>query len=189
MMVIFVRHAAVMVDRQTSASSWMLDHQAAAACAPLRAWLQGRDLSWFSSPEDKATATLRLLTDLPYQVVPELAEVSRAGWLDDYRDAVRRFFTVRSSPPLPGWETADTAAARFDRALRDIVGSSSGDGIVICTHGLVLTAWACRDKSTDEALAWWAALTMPTLLVMPDPEIERWWTSGQVSVSVPLIGR
>ncbi|MDA8069254.1 MAG: histidine phosphatase family protein [Actinomycetota bacterium] len=188
-MIIFVRHAAVLVDRDAPASSWTLDHEAAAACAPLREWLTGRDLRWLSSPEHKATATLQLLTDRPYNVVPELAEVSRAGWLDDYRDAVAKFFAARSSPSLPGWETADAAAARFDRALRDWVGGSSGDGIVVGTHGLVLTAWACRDKPADKALKWWAALTMPALLVMDDPDTERWLTYGEARVSDPLIGR
>jgi len=97
---------------------------------------------FFSSPEEKAIATARLLAEAhgrAVEIVPDLREVERGcAIFEEYEAAVREFFT-RPDESVHGWERAVDAGRRVAACLMEI-GARGGDGpLAVVSHGLALT--------------------------------------------------
>lgn len=188
-MIVLIRHARTHKVPQRPVAEWELAHGAAEECAVLAAGLRARyDLSgatWASSPESKAIATARYLTDAPVGVVEELREVRRGGWLDNYDQTVAEFFAAPSRPAGDGWETAAEARQRFDDGLRHLVGASRGGPLVVVSHGLVLSAWAFAELPPAQVMTNWQALRMPDARLMSDEAVSHWLRDGRVTLDIP----
>jgi probable phosphoglycerate mutase len=131
----FVRHAAVELELDRPAATWQLTEegradaeQIAVRLAPVKRVL--------SSPEPKAVGTAEPLaarSGVPVEVDVRLREVKREANLPDYaahRDTVRRYL---EGEPVPGWEPADDARARFAEAIDGL------DDAAVVTHATVLS--------------------------------------------------
>ncbi|MFL6133302.1 MAG: hypothetical protein ACJ72A_10880, partial [Nocardioidaceae bacterium] len=103
-----VRHGRPVLDPSVPAARWPLAPDASDEVLPLRDRLPDA-AAWFSSPEPKALATARLLTDDDVTVDPHLVEHRREAtpWVADvaaWRSLVRQVFTAPDVPAHPGWE-------------------------------------------------------------------------------------
>jgi broad specificity phosphatase PhoE len=157
-----VRHGRPLVDRARPAHEWELDPAYADDVRALRGNLPG-GAAWFSSPEPKALATARLLTDEPVEVVDDLREHDRhtTDWVDDFEALVRRAFEDPSVPAYPGWAPLADTRQRVVTAVAGILDRCRDRDVVLCGHG---TAWTLlRSALTGEApdLDAWARLAMP----------------------------
>jgi broad specificity phosphatase PhoE len=169
-----VRHGRSAVDRRTPAETWGLDPAGLPDLDALRAG--GRiptDAAWFSSPEPKALATARRLTDRPVTVVPELAEHRRAvRWFDDaagFRAAVRRAFDDPDARAVPEWEPLATTRDRLLPAVRRILAAHATSDVALAGHGTAWTLLVSELTGAPPDLDAWAALRMPDLWAVDRP--------------------
>ena len=161
-MLYLVRHGRVLIDRARPAHQWALDPAHADDVRALRPRLP-EHAAWFSSPEPKALATARLLTDEPIEVVGDLREHERnsTDWVDDLGAVVRRAFDHPEVPAYPGWEPLETTRRRVVTAVEGILDQHPDHDVVLVGHG---TAWTLvRAELTGEPpdLDWWMGLSLP----------------------------
>jgi len=121
-MLYLVRHGRPLIDRARPAHEWALDPAYADDVRVLRARLP-QHAAWFSSPEPKALATARLLTDEPIEVVGDLREHERNSteWVDDFSAVVRRAFAHPEVPAYAGWEPLVTTRRRVAADRKSVV--------------------------------------------------------------------
>jgi broad specificity phosphatase PhoE len=151
-----------MVDRGRPAHEWVLDPAYAHDVRAVRARVPERAV-WFSSPEPKALATARLLTDQHVAVVGDLREQVRdtTDWVEDFGAVVRRAFEHPELPAYAGWEPLADTRRRVVAAVEGILDQPPGRHVVLVGHG---TAWTLvRSALTGESpdLHHWARLSMP----------------------------
>jgi broad specificity phosphatase PhoE len=159
-----VRHGRPLIDRTRPAHEWQLDPAYADDVRALRPRLP-RHAAWFSSPEPKALATARLLTDEPVEVVDGLREHVRdtAEWIDDFESVVRRAFAEPDVPAAAGWEPLADTRLRVTTAVEGVLDQHPGHDVVLVGHG---TAWTlvCSALSGEAPdLDAWARLSLPDI--------------------------
>jgi broad specificity phosphatase PhoE len=160
-----VRHGRPLVDPGRPAHEWQLDPAYADDVRALRSRLPVH-AAWFSSPEPKALATARLLTDEPVEVVADLREHERHGtdWIDDFETVVRRAFDDPDEPAYDGWEPLTLTRRRVVTTVEGILDQHPRRDVVLVGHG---TAWTLvRSALTGEPpdLDGWAGLAMPEVI-------------------------
>jgi broad specificity phosphatase PhoE len=138
-----VRHGRTQPDPDTPAALWPLSEAGRAETARLATDPRWAEVACFySSPEEKAIVTARLLAE-PHgravEIVPDLREVERGlAFFADYEAAVLPFF-ARPAESVHGWERAVDAGRRVATCLKEI-GGRAGDGpVAVVSHGLALT--------------------------------------------------
>lgn len=161
-MLYLVRHGRPAIDRTRPAHEWGLDPAYDDDVLALRDRLPDR-AAWFSSPEPKAIATARLLTDEPVEVVADLREHERhtTDWVEDFEAVVRRAFEHPGIPAYDGWEPLAETRLRVVTAVEGILDQHPRDDIVLVGHG---TAWTLlRAALTREPpdVDWWRRLSLP----------------------------
>jgi broad specificity phosphatase PhoE len=159
-----VRHGRPVLDPSVPAARWPLAPDASDEVLPLRDRLPDA-AAWFSSPEPKALATARLLTDDAVTVDPHLVEHRREAtpWVADvdaWRSLVHEVFTAPDVPAHPGWEPLAATLDRLLPAVRRILAAHAGD-VVLVGHGTAWTALRAALTGTPPDLDAWAALAMP----------------------------
>jgi broad specificity phosphatase PhoE len=161
-----VRHARSLVDPATAPHTWDLDPAGLPDLAALA--VSGRlptGAAWYSSPEPKAVATARGLTDRPVTVVDALAEHRRGvHWFadpDDFRAAVRRAFDAPDEPAVAEWERLAATRDRLLPAVRRILDGHPDQDVVLAGHGTAWTLLVSELTGRPADLDAWAALRMP----------------------------
>ncbi|MET9021234.1 histidine phosphatase family protein [Actinopolymorpha sp. NPDC004070] len=179
-----VRHGRSAPEESRPAEEWPLHPDAGAG---LTALLESGRLPvrarWFSSPEPKARATARALTDTSVGFVDGLREMTRpAGpWLDAaaWSALVRRCMTEPDVPAAPGWEAAVDTTERVVGAVRRIVDSCPDDDVVLVGHGTAWTLVVAALTRRPPDLQAWERLRMPDHCVLrldgEDAEIIAPW--------------
>lgn len=152
---ILVRHAKSIVVPAVPAAQWELAPDAAAAAAALGARLSGVT-TVVSSDESKAMATAAALGLGDPTPDDEFREVTRPFY-DDADELTRAVAAWFAGTVVPGWETFADAVGRFDHGL----GWHAPEGLVVVTHGTVMTAWLQARGLLDDAFAFWRDLRMP----------------------------
>ena len=162
--VLLVRHGRPVIDRARPAHEWPLDPAYADDVRALRVRLP-EHADWFSSPEPKAIATARLLTDEPVEVVPDLREHERhtTDWIDDFELVVRRDFEHPEIPAYDGWEPLAETRRRVVSAVAGILDQHRGRDVVLVGHGTAWTLLRAELRGEDPDLGWWSRLAMPDL--------------------------
>jgi broad specificity phosphatase PhoE len=166
-----VRHGRPLVDPTLPPAEWVLDPDAEADVVALRERLP-RAASWFSSPEPKALATARLLTD-DVTVEPALAEHRREAtvWLEDaeWRDLVARAFASPDESVHQGWEPLASTRDRLLPVVRRILAEHDGH-VVLVGHGTAWTLLRAELTGAPPDLDAWARLRMPDVWVLERPD-------------------
>lgn len=166
---LLVRHGRPLIDRDRPADEWELDPAYADDVRALRSRLPAH-AAWFSSPEPKALATARLLTDEPVEVVDDLREHERRStdWLADFESVVRRAFEHPEVPAYDGWEPLARTRERVVRAVDGIRDQHPGHDIVLVGHGTSWTLVRAELTGRPPDLEWWSRLSLPDLTSVAD---------------------
>lgn len=151
---ILVRHAKSVVDPGTPAAEWALAPDARKAAEQLGRSLTGTRV--VASTEPKAIHTAEALGLGPVAPVAALCEVPRPFYDDptELQDTIAAWF---AGAAVDGWERRDDAQRRFGHAIERL----GDDGLIVVTHGTVMTAWLQSRGLVDDALAFWSDLRMP----------------------------
>jgi broad specificity phosphatase PhoE len=165
-----VRHGRPLIDRSQPAHDWPLDPAYAYDVRALRPRLPGH-ADWFCSPEPKAVATARLLTDEPVEVVDDLREHERhsAGWIEDFESVVRRAFERPEVPAYDGWEPLADTARRVVTAVVGILDQHPQRDVVLVGHGTAWTLVHAALIGEPPDLGAWAGLAMPDVVEVREP--------------------
>ena len=160
-----VRHGRPLIDRTRPAHEWPLDPAYADDVRALRPSVP-KHAAWCSSPEPKALATARLLTDEPVEVVPDLREHERhttSDWIDDFESVVRRAFDHPDVSAYDGWEPLADTRRRVMAAVARILDRRADHDVVLVGHGTAWTVLRSALSGEPPDLEWWARLAMPDL--------------------------
>lgn len=140
----FIRHALTLPTGPDS-HLWPLSREGeaqAAALAEAPLWSDANVV--YSSPEDKALATVQPASDahgLEVKSDERLREARRpARWIEDYEGVVRRYLE-NPGDPLTEWEGAPEVRARMVECIREISARHPGEAVAVCGHGLALTLY------------------------------------------------
>jgi len=164
-----VRHGRPLIDRERPAHVWELDRAYAGDVQELRPRLP-LGAVWFSSPEPKALATARLLTDEPIEVVADLREHERhtTAWLEDFDAVVRRSFERPELPAYAGWEPLVQTRRRVVAAVEAILDRHPGRDVVLVGHGTAWTVLRSHLTGSPPDLDRWSRLAMPDVAYAAD---------------------
>jgi broad specificity phosphatase PhoE len=164
-----VRHGRPLIDRTRPPHEWRLDPAYADDVRAARPLLP-QEAGWFSSPEPKALATARLLTDEPVEVVPDLREHERhsTDWIEPFEPVVRRAFDHPDLSAYAGWEPLALTRSRVVTAVAGIVGRRSDHDIVLVGHGTAWTLLRAAVTGAPPDLEWWGRLSMPDVQCLGD---------------------
>ncbi len=171
-----VRHAAVTVRPDRSASQWYLSPEGRAAAEALAdepRWANLRGLH--TSPEPKAVATAQRIAarhGLPIRIEPDLREVERRTWADaGYADLVRRYLRGEA---VGDWESKAAAGRRVRACIDRIVARHRTSEVGVVSHGLVLTLYLADLLDLDGTAAYdlWTRMRLPDVAVI-DPIAGR----------------
>lgn len=165
-----VRHGRPLVDRSQPAQEWPLDPAYADDVRALRPRLP-QHADWFCSPEPKAVATARLLTDEPVEVVDDLREHERhtVDWMEDFEAVVRSAFERPEVPAYDGWEPLADTRRRVVTAVAGILDQHPRRNVVLVGHGTAWTVLKAALTGDPPDLGAWARLAMPDVLEIPEP--------------------
>jgi broad specificity phosphatase PhoE len=160
-----VRHGRPLIDRSRPAHEWPLDPAYADDVRALRPRLP-EHAAWYSSPEPKAIATARLLTDEPVEVVADLREHERHSndWIGDFEGVVRRAFDRPDVPAYDGWEPLADTRRRVVRAVGSILDVNPSRDVVLVGHGTAWTLLRAEITGTPPDLDAWARLALPDVV-------------------------
>jgi broad specificity phosphatase PhoE len=160
-----VRHGRPLIDRARPAHEWDLDPAYADDVRALGRRLPAH-AAWFSSPEPKALATARLLTDEPVEVIDDLREQERHNthWIEAFEPLVRRAFEHPEVRAHEGWERLSHTRARVVTAVEGILDQHPGRDVVLVGHGMAWTLVRSAVTGEPPDLDWWAGLSMPDVV-------------------------
>lgn len=169
-----VRHAAVVVDSNVRAIDWELSPDADDAIVGLLdrfdpSWLRRVTTSW----EKKAGQTGHVLAQalgLPIETRDGLEEHHRCR--GDFLsaaafEAILTNFFARPKEQIFGDESADISLQRFDTAIREIMGESDNDELVV-SHGRVISLFVASRQNANP-MEIWAALKFPDYIAIDWP--------------------
>jgi broad specificity phosphatase PhoE len=155
-----IRHAEPHVLEDIPALEWPLSEKGRGDARLLGASLAGRTPSsivW-TSPERRASETAALAFPQATTAVREqLSEVGRPWYAseDEHLGAVAKYL---SGKVIEGWEHHDEVIFRIARLSPDL---ESFEGLVLVSHGLLLTTWLDDQIGLDDPLSFWSNLCMP----------------------------
>lgn len=151
---ILVRHAKSVVDPTAPAAEWGLAPGATEAAEQLGRVLTASRV--VASTEPKAIGTGAALGLGPVESFAAFCEVTRPFYDDPtgLEQAVAAWFAGQD---VDGWERRDHAVRRFTDGIDQL----DEEGLVVVTHGTVMTAWLQSRGLVDDALGFWSQLRMP----------------------------
>lgn len=172
MTLFLVRHAEPDVDPSRDATSWDLLPGAEAQLKQIADQLPD-DARYFCSPEPKATATARLLTPEPVEVVADLREHERGtDWLEDYRATVSRALVVPIQSAHRGWDTAFRTQQRVTEAVRRLMDRLPDKPLVLVGHAIAWTLLVAEFTDSEPDPELWASLGFPDLITLEPPVFD-----------------
>ncbi len=159
-----VRHPQTQPNAAIPASQWRLNPAGRAQVfALLDAPFWARVTAVYTSDHYKAAVVGQLAAPrygIPHHVLPGLAEAQRDRWAgrEAFLEAQARFFAEPDRAPLPGWEHAAAARARFCAAVDDILARHPiHESLIVAAHATVLTLYYAHLRGAPPSLDFWHA--------------------------------
>lgn len=106
---------------------------------------------------------------IPHTTVPDLTEARRDSWAgpDVFKAAQQRFFAQPDQAPLPGWESAQAASARFYAAMEKIAGRHPvSESLAVVAHATVLTLYYAQLCGEPPSFAFWQTIGFAAVMVV-----------------------
>lgn len=167
-----IRHPHTQPDPARPASQWGLSaegHAQVSTLAALPLWTNVEAV--FTSAHPKAAVVgqaLHAAHGLSWEVIPALNEARRETWLSaaDFEAAQRAFFAQPDIPPVPGWETAQEADARFAAALEGILNRYPAASVAVVAHATVLTLYTARLRQRPSTWDEWRGIGFAAIMAV-----------------------
>lgn len=168
-----IRHPQTQPDPAVPASQWPLSAEGRAqvdALAAARFW-QGVS-AIYTSHQPKTIVVgeaVQAAHGIPSTPIEGLDEARRDDWVpaEGFRAAQAAFFSRVYTPPLPGWESAYDAQARFSAAMDGVLARhSAAETLAVVSHASVLTlyiAYLLQEMPSYEA---WSALGFAAIMTL-----------------------
>lgn len=164
-MLTLVRHAMPTVDPATPAHTWGLSDEGRIAATALKL-PPGYHVA---SAEPKAAQTLQAARpEATVHIDPGFGEILRphdptlTG--EGHRALAEAY--LRGADHA-GWETRERAFARFDGAIAR--NGVPGRGLVVATHGMVMTVWLSEILGLSDPVVFWRGLNFPDVVSLETP--------------------
>lgn len=157
-----IRHPKTLPDPAVPASLWRLAPEGSMQVETLVSLpLWSSVAAIYTSSEPKTTAVGMAVHDVHnilFSPVADLGEARRDVWVggEAFYTAQADFFTQTAVPPIPGWESADAAQARFVAAMNRLLSDHAPtDSLVIVSHATVLTLYAAHLRGSAPSYREW----------------------------------
>ena len=140
----------------------------------------------FSSPEPKARQTVEPAArhwSIPLEIVDCLREVHRPGWMSDYENTIKSFFSTPEAS-IEGMEPAAQAAKRVTRCIKDIVATHLEQTLAIASHGLVCALFLARLEKRWPMVAEWQAIPFAGVAIVDTTTwhlVKDWSSVSEIS--------
>lgn len=98
---------------------------------------------------------------IPTQAIADLDEARRDTWFgtEAFQAAQQAFFAQPDRPPVPEWESADAARARFVAAMDGILAQHPADeSLAVVTHATVLTLYLAHLRHEAPEYEFWRTI-------------------------------
>ncbi len=168
-----VRHPHTRQDSASPASRWDVSERGREQIAALAAAPFWRGVTaLYASPQRKTTLAAEAVAaahKLPLTIIDTLTEAERDRWLDPeaFEQAQRAFFARPDVAPVPGWESAESAGARFGAAMARILAQHAIDeSLAVVSHASVLTLYIARLRGEPPDLDLWRGMGFATVLAV-----------------------
>jgi broad specificity phosphatase PhoE len=172
--IILVRHAEPRVVGETPEAEWPLTEKGRNDATVLGTSIADRSTSAivFTSRERRARETAALALPLVVAGVrDQLCEVKKPWYAsaDEHTNAVDNYI---KGNVVEGWERRESVISRASQLMSDI---GSSEGLVLVSHGLLLTTWLDHEIGLHDPLSFWSDLLMPDAWVadFEDKSLER----------------
>jgi broad specificity phosphatase PhoE len=158
--VVLVRHAEPFVSKNRLAAEWRLSDTGLEEARALGAHLGSRStprIVW-TSPERRARDTAAAaFPSVLTRVRDPLGEVKKP-WYSSAQEHAAAVALYLEGEVVAGWERREDVIARI-APLKAEIGSL--EGVVLVTHGLLLTTWLDHEVGLGDAFSFWDELRMP----------------------------
>ena len=165
MILSLVRHSEVVVNSNENPAAWRLSERGLAKAKELARQPRWKTLTrLISSAEQKAVSTGECLaenTGVALEISPDINEVERPSFREDYEDRATRFFDRRNDSD-DGWETAAHALGRVQGLIDSLGRDPAGGHVALVGHGMLWAlarAWLGGKTHVDPGE--WKAISMP----------------------------
>ena len=142
-----ITHAHTQIDPATDAATWRLSAAGEAQAAALAGqpfWATVDRILVSSEAKTRLTiAPLTMQRSLPVLADARFDEAARPGWCDDYAARVAAFF-AEPARSARGWETAESALARFLEGIDAHLPATGSEHVALVAHGLVLSLYRAK---------------------------------------------
>jgi broad specificity phosphatase PhoE len=181
-----IRHARVRVMRNV-ADPWPLseDGQREADVLAQQSFWHEVEIV-FSSPELKARQTVEPAArrwSIPLEIIDCLDEVHRPGWVPDYENTIKSFFSTPETS-VEGMEPAAQAAERITRCIKDVGTAHPEQTLAVASHGLVCALFLARLEDRWPTVAEWQAIPFAGVAVVDTTTwhlVKDWSSALEIS--------
>ncbi|NDJ74848.1 MAG: histidine phosphatase family protein [Chloroflexi bacterium] len=169
-----IRHPRTQPDPALPASAWSLDPAGEAEVRALTNLSLWDGISAvYTSHHPKAARVgeaVHAVHAIPHVVVPGLEEARRERFLDSveaFEAMQRAFFAHPDRPPLPDFESAASALARFNGALENILAQHPApDSLAVVSHATVLTLYVAHLAGRAPDFAQWRSIGFAAIMAI-----------------------
>jgi broad specificity phosphatase PhoE len=157
-----IRHPNTRPDPSTPASLWRLSDEGHAQVRRLLEAPFWQSVSAiYTSTEYKTIVVgeaIHAALEIPTHPMIDLGEAKRDTWLDgqEFLAVQNRFFVQPDQPPVPEWESAQSAQTRFVSAMERVLANAGS--LVVVSHATVLTLYIAHLRHMLPSVAVWQTL-------------------------------
>lgn len=171
--VYLIRHPKTRPDPKLPAAKWLLSTSGQAQVDDLVAVpIWSRIAAIYTSEEEKAALVgeaVQVAHDVPFTIVGALGEVRRDQWLEAeaFDQAQRVFFSQVDVPPIPDWESAEQAGARFAAAMDRLLSwHPASESIAVVAHATVLALYVAMLRGEPPSFHAWREMGFGTIMAV-----------------------
>jgi broad specificity phosphatase PhoE len=169
MYIYLVRHAKTVIDPQKNSEYWALDTNATKEIQDLvSANDYDRVDKIISSAERKAVETAKILSKSvgkPFEIIKDINEVKRGGFVDDYDETVKLFF-ANPKKSIVEWETASSALKRTQMAITHILEKEDSHCVAVVGQGLIFSLLRAHWLGLSKVnFSDWQTMKMPDISI------------------------
>lgn len=142
----------------------------------------------FSSPEPKARQTVEPAAhrrSIPLEIVDCLREVHRPGWVPDYENTIKSFFSAPKAS-IEGMEPAALAAERITRCVKGVVAAHPEQTLAVASHGLVCALFLAQLENRWPTVVEWQAIPFAGVAIVDTTTtiwhlVKNWSSVSEIS--------